>query len=343
LLKVDKELAHGLILHLEPVIYRLQYNLPILNDCLEEILEEHAEVYRSARLGVAEMEKELGVPVPPEEIGFLAMYLKAALNRLRIHDRNSHPVVILGDGIRAKTSLLKARLEYELPTLDVIAVFNSYQLDQSILDRAELVLSLIPSEVAGVTCMQVSPFLDPVEKRQIQTWINEQEEKSRKLAFGPHDKPDLVDLLLPQNIQFAASEEDWRAVVSKASQPLIKSGEIEPEYIAGMIKIIEDYGPYMILAPGVIVLHARPVDGVNNVCLSTLILRQPVPFSQEESGQIDIAFVLGAIDDDSHLNALFQLNNLLSQREFTSALRTASKPADVLRAIWSYSSLVDIQ
>ena len=335
LLRVDDELLTGLAMHLKPVIYRLRYGLPIVNSSLVEVVQNFPEVYETAKASVAMMEETIGHPVQEEEIGFIAMYLAAALNRLRTRDKNSHSVIILGDGIRAKTNFLKARLEYEFPTMRVMEVLSDLPEDLEVLTKAELVLSMLPVEIANLPIITTSPFLTSTEKRAIQSWIAEKEEKNRQQVSTTQRKPDLVDVFLPQNIVFRSSVSNWHEAVRLASQPLVQNGMILSQYTNAMIKIIEDYGPYMVLSPGVILLHARPTDGVQEVCLSALILDHGVAFT-EESGAIDIAFVLGALDDTHHINVLAQLSSLIYQPEFLAALRAASKPADVLRAVWNY-------
>lgn len=340
LLHVDEELLSGLAVHLKPVIYRIRYGLPIVNTTLDDICQKYPEVFRTAKAGVASMEMDLGRPVQDEEIGFIAMYLAAALNRLRTRDKNSHSVIVLGDGIRAKATYLKARLEYEFPMLRVVEVLSDLPEVMEQLNDAELVLSLIPTEIPNLPVLTVSPFLTSAEKRTIQAWISEKEEQSRRQYSITSRKPDLVDVFLPQNISFRQSVSSWRDAVRLASQPLLQAGMIQTEYTQAMIKIIEDYGPYMILSPGIILLHARPTDGVNEVCLSVLLLEKGVNFS-ETSGLIDIAFVLGALDDTHHLNVLSQLTALVYQPEFVDALRKSTKPSDVLRAVWNCANPVD--
>lgn len=340
LLQVDQELALALVRHLKPVVHRLRYNLPILNSNLEDIQRYYPEVYRSAKAGVEVIERTLGRAVPPEEIGYIAMYLAASLNRLRTKDRSRHPVVIIGDGIRAKMAFLKARLEYEFPTLEVIGMVSGYATNNRLLEQAELVLSVIPNDVVEVTCMQVSPFLEAEDRRKIQNWISEKEERFRMNMARPTESAHLIDLLQPRTILLEHSVTEWRELVRMASAPLIELGNISSSYTDAMIKIIEDYGPYMMLAPGVIVLHARPVDGVKSLCLSMLVLRQGVVID-EKFGEIDIAFVLGAVDDHAHLNALFELNNVLQSEAFLAELRKSSNPADILRAIWTHATFIE--
>ncbi len=338
LLRVDQELLTSLAMHLKPVIHRIRYGLPIVNDCLEEVQRTYPEVYRSAKDGLKLIEKDLAQPIPEEEVGFIAMYLAAALNRLRTKDRTRHSVIILGDGIRAKSIFLRARLGYEFPNLDVIEVLNGLPENMDSLTRAELVLSLVSFEFPGLSIIEVSPFLNNLEKRAIRNWITDYEEKNRRQFINLDGrKPDLVDVFLPQNIIFRSSVKTWGEAVQVASQPLIDCGMILPSYTRGMIKIIEDYGPYMVIAPGSILLHARPIDGVNQVCLGVMILEEGIEFG-ETSGKIDIAFVLGAVDDTHHLNVLYQLTALVYEEGFMEALRNSKRPADVLRAVWNFSN-----
>lgn len=339
LLWVDHDLLTSLARHLKPVIHRIRYNLPIVNHNADEVRHAFPEVYRSARAAVWMIERDLGKPVSHEELGYLTLYLAAALNRLRTRDRQNHRVVLLGDGVRAKALYLKSRLEFEFPNLEVTAIRSGNTIEPELLAETDLILSMIPNltpDTGDVPIIVTSPFLRPAEKRLLQNWISEREQQLHRIVPRPAESPTLVDLLTPQTIAFAPRAGSWQQVVELASQPLLEIGAIRPQYCTAMIKVIEEYGPYMVLAPGVIMLHARPVDGVNQLCLSMLRLDQGVPFD-EETGPIDIAFVLGATDDHSHIDALLQLSQLIEQPAFCEALRRAQRPADVLRAIWTYS------
>lgn len=343
LLKIDQELIEGLAAHLDSVIYRLRFNLPIRNSQLEAIKKTYPEVYRSAEKGVVLLEKELGMPIPPNETGFLAMYLAAALERLRTARGIRRSVIVINDGVRAPTALLKARLEFEFPSLDVVAVYNNFDWDSQDFPRAELILSLIPIEKQLIPTIQITSFLDRNDIEQIQQWLFNKEVLERRAGISKAENPSLVDLLdLPDILWDVEHVADWRQAVILSSQPLTRSDKIEPRYIEAMIEIIEEYGPYMILAPGVILLHAKPTDGVNTLCLGLMKLSQGVNFGAPELDPMDLIFVLGAVDNQAHLNALFQLNALIEMPAFLGDLRRASSPSDALRTIWRYLPAITI-
>ena len=53
---------------------------------------------------------------------------------------------------------------------------------------------------------------------------------------------------------------DWRAAIKAACQPLLDAGAIEERYVQRCIEIVQAQGPYIVLAPGLALAHARPED-----------------------------------------------------------------------------------
>ena len=211
---------------------------------------------------------------------------------------------------------------------------------QSIFEACNLVLSLVPGVDVPCPVIEVSPFLEQNEIRTLQNWIIEYEEKSRESLLTPTKMPDLIDLLHPENIILDAKAESWEDVIRLASRPLQAQKLINASFSDAMIRITEEYGPYTTLAPGVLLLNARPNDGVNKLCMSMLILDHPVDFCG--SSNISIAFVLGALDNHSHLNALYQLSKICEKDSFLTTLRNCKRTSEVLRAIWFYSSDISL-
>jgi mannitol/fructose-specific phosphotransferase system IIA component (Ntr-type) len=46
--------------------------------------------------------------------------------------------------------------------------------------------------------------------------------------------------------------------------------------------------------------------------------------------------VLGATDDNSHLNALFQLNEMVQIPKFMKEIREADKPSEIIHQLWEW-------
>jgi mannitol/fructose-specific phosphotransferase system IIA component (Ntr-type) len=100
-----------------------------------------------------------------------------------------------------------------------------------------------------------------------------------------------------------------------------------------MKKTIRDLGPYVVVAPGIALLHARPEGNVKRICMSLLTLEPSIPFGHPENDPVDIAVALGGVDEESHIQALAQLAELLSDDATVARIRAAVEVADVLAIV----------
>lgn len=337
MLKIDETLFQELKNHLDYSLFRLNYHIPIRNSYLNAIKEKYPKVYRVAESSIFIIENELSVQIPEEEVGFIAMYLLSALERLRTVEDSHLSVIIANDGVRAKSSLLKSRLEYEFPNLRVARTINSLDTASSNDLKGDLIISTIPIEDSKLPVIEVQPLLEIDDIKSIQRWVTEINQSKRKQNLRSFDQQNsLVDLLKLTHITFSSSVNSWREIVTLTSQPLINSRAIQDNYISAMIEVIEKHGFYMYMGSGVLLLHAKPTDGVNQLCISMLKLEQPFKSINDTPPDIDIIFVLGAVDDNSHLTALFQLNELIQYPEFMNSIRNTNKSSEVANILWQW-------
>jgi mannitol/fructose-specific phosphotransferase system IIA component (Ntr-type) len=337
MIKIDESLLNELANHLDYAIFRLQHNIPIRNPYLKYLREKHSQIYRIAESSAFIVENEINNSLPPDEIGFITMYLLSALERLRTEDDYRLTAVIANDGVRSKSSLLRSRLEVEFPGLKITRVINNFQnINQEDID-GEIIISTVPVADAPVPVIEVSPFLELEDIKNIQRWVTEKNQVRRRRNFDSLDQNNtLVDLIRLPLVVLEERADNWRQIVSFASQPLIASGAIQPRYTDAMINLIENHGFYMYMGSGVLLLHAKPTDGVNQLCVSLLKLAQPFHFVDNRIPDIDLIFVLGATDDNSHLTALFQLNELIQFPLFMQAIRSAASPQEIIQVLWQW-------
>ena len=90
----------------------------------------------------------------------------------------------------------------------------------------------------------------------------------------------LHELITRETIVLKEEVRNWKEAIQYASEPLLKKGWIEPEYVKAMIHIIETLGPYVVLTPHVAIAHARPDAGVNRLSMSLLRLKKSVSFGR---------------------------------------------------------------
>ena len=75
---------------------------------------------------------------------------------------------------------------------------------------------------------------------------------------------------------------DWQEAVHLTGQLLVDKGSVAPSYVDAMERVLRDLGPYAVIAPGIVLLHARPqawsprtVHGVGHALHSRQLRSQP--------------------------------------------------------------------
>ncbi len=126
---------------------------------------------------------------------------------------------------------------------------------------------------------------------------------------------------------------DWEDATESVGKLLVAAGKIKPDYIMAMKRVLKEMGPYAVIAPGIVLLHARPEDGVIEPCLGLITLIDPVPFGHSENDPVDLVFALGAVDKQAHISALQQLAEMLGDSVKLQEIRSASNDSSLLKIL----------
>lgn len=146
---------------------------------------------------------------------------------------------------------------------------------------------------------------------------------------------DIKDILNQERIRVGVGVADWQEAIREVGKLLVESGGVEESYIDGMIKTANDLGPYIVIAPGLAIPHARPEDGVLQNSMAVLSLAEPVSFGHEENDPVHVLIAFAATDNTQHVSALTQMAEILSIPERLEALKEAKTDQEVLDVMWS--------
>ncbi|MVB09713.1 Phosphoenolpyruvate-dependent sugar phosphotransferase system, EIIA 2 [Caprobacter fermentans] len=133
----------------------------------------------------------------------------------------------------------------------------------------------------------------------------------------------IKELINEDSVEINAEVKNWREAVQKSGLILEKCGKVEHRYTEAMVENVEHAGPYIVIAPGIAMPHARSEQGVKEIGISLLLLKTPVNFGNPENDPVKIVVALSAKDSSSHLDTLAELMELLGDKTFVSM---ADKP-----------------
>ena len=112
--------------------------------------------------------------------------------------------------------------------------------------------------------------------------------------------------------------ETWPEAVTAAGDLLVEAGHVKPSYVASMIRVVEELGPYIVLIDGVALAHAAPGEEVLANSISLAVLEESVDFG---SGKlVKAVFAMAAKDHDSHIEALGALAEFLADEQNRNTL-----------------------
>ncbi len=132
-------------------------------------------------------------------------------------------------------------------------------------------------------------------------------------------------------IVIGADTDDWRAAVTLAADALAASGAAKPEYAREMIRMIEEHGPYVVIAPGLALAHARPGPEVLADGISIVTLREPVSFGHPYNDPVRVVLGLAIATPDEHLAAVAAVANVFNDSSAIADLAVARSAAEVQR------------
>ena len=142
-------------------------------------------------------------------------------------------------------------------------------------------------------------------------------------------------ILAESAIIVGAEAEDWRAAVRLAGRALTLSGAARPGYADEMIRMIDEHGPYVVIAPGLALAHARPGPNALADGLAVVTLAAPVSFGHPHNDPVSVVLGLAIKSADTHIETVAELANLFNDSSVIARLAAAVSVAEVLEIMGS--------
>jgi mannitol/fructose-specific phosphotransferase system IIA component (Ntr-type) len=133
----------------------------------------------------------------------------------------------------------------------------------------------------------------------------------------------ISDFITEDRIRLQVEAANWQEAVTASGRLLVHAGICEPRYIQAMIDAVEKLGPYMVLAPGIALAHARPEDGALQVGMAILTLSTPVNFGSPENDPVRLVIAFCGVDHHSHIEMLQELAIFLEDESNQELLMSA--------------------
>jgi mannitol operon transcriptional antiterminator len=359
-------LYNHLVFLLRPLVYRVKNGIKIKNPLLPEIRRQYPILFNAVKKNTGEIEKLIGAPISEDELAYITIHF-ASIMEPRWHIQNPRPnVLLVCDAGIGTSNLLMAKITsmYEVNVVDIVTYD---QLENALVNhQADYILSTAQISHDRVPVIKVSPLISERDKALLNPHF--QPKFTRQLDFDQlmsilernctiRDRDQLIkdlseayplftdkngqkeddkmlkDVVDQEMIELDFPARDWEEAVRRTGLLLKKGGCIEDRYIESMVRVVKSMGAYIVIGKGIALPHSRSTEGARKVGISFLRLAEPIAFGHPENDPVDLLFGLASVDNKSHIHALRDLTQVLTDANKVEKLRAASSKEEVLAVL----------
>ncbi|MGX2945800.1 BglG family transcription antiterminator [Enterococcus alishanensis] len=363
-----RELLMNLFYHLVPAYFRIRNGFYLPNVLIENIQMEYAEIYRFTKEALLPLEKLAEREIPEEEVGFFSILFGGEVARQKEEavQEEIRGLIVCPNGI-SSSLILQTELNKMFPTIHFKASNSVDQLQSISEESYDVIFSTINIE-SNKQVYVVKPLMSQLEKNQLINRVQQEllipgfslpsakeivdallpyieikkgvtkeklykvlnKKMNRMIEKKEDRRPMLTELITEDMIQISDQPLGWEEAIRLTAEPLLEKEKIEESYITAMIDKVKQYGPFIHIGKGIALPHARPEDGVKEIGMSLLKVKEPVLLVDDEKHAIQLFVCLAAVDNEAHLRALSSLTKLLSDKENLEALLNAETKEEIL-------------
>jgi PTS system ascorbate-specific IIA component len=146
--------------------------------------------------------------------------------------------------------------------------------------------------------------------------------------------PDLSEA----SVTLLADAGDWREAIRVAGALLSGTGATDAAYTQRMIDVVEEFGAYVVIAPGLALAHARPGADVHEDALVVATLAAPVRFGHPHNDPVSVVLGLAVTTAESHVGWVAEIANVFNDETAIPRLAAATT-VDEVRAVFGAAPL----
>jgi transcriptional antiterminator len=276
----DHTLFTGLALHLRTTVRRLEHGLSLRNPLLNEIKEKFPSIFGASWATSILFEKNFGIRITEEEIGYLTIHIGAALERMKSPAR---AIVVCSSGI-GTSQLVVSRLEKRIKNLEIVAVSSVHDVEKYKKEDYDFIISTIPFKYPGKPVIYADVFITDDNIRTINQYIANFKGKAKKIqkeAGSPEKNLFDKDFLFSE-----LNLENKDEIIKYMGIKLIEAGFVDKRFIESAL--MREKITSTAVGIGVAIPHGE-TRYVKKSVIACAVLEKPVDWS---GCNVDIVFLL---------------------------------------------------
>lgn len=371
-LSKDKALLDGIVNHLKPTIHRLKNDISLDNSILKDFLNLYRPVFEATKNSLLPLEEFIDISVSDDEVAFLGIHFKAALDRNFKESKVKKDVlVVCGSGYG--TSKLVAQQVKESFDVNIKNIIPYHRLETMDLEDVDVVITTLDIKDEGIEkpVVSINTFLGDDDfkkleaagllKKRTKVYLSDLVEVYKKNGTIEDEKSFILDLkkllgetlidnipvispslseLLRDNILLKAGRCSWEDAIRISGEMLVEDSACTYNYIDETIDKIREFGSYMVTDGKLAIPHSRNENTILKTAISLVTFEEDIVFPNNTPVRTVLMF--SSADGSEHLEALSNFMDLCMNHRFLKKLEddiSVKKVKDTIRKYEFLSSL----
>ncbi|MDR2938799.1 MAG: PTS sugar transporter subunit IIA [Clostridiales bacterium] len=147
----------------------------------------------------------------------------------------------------------------------------------------------------------------------------------------------LRELVEKKRTLFIDKANSWEDAIHQSCKTLLYSGVIGENYADEIIRCINEYGPYIVIMPGIAIPHSQE-NATGGTGIGFMKVGQRVIFDEcDPDKYANLFFTLATTDPEAHLKNMRTLSNILTNEALIEDLHKARSDDDLLLIAKKYN------
>lgn len=370
-LSKDKVLLKGIVNHLKPTIHRLKNRQVLENSILKDFLKLYRPIFIGTKKSIRPLKDFINLEITEDEIAFLAIHFKAALDRAdKLENRKNSILIVCSSGYG--TSKLLSQQINENFSVNIVGVIPFYKLKDYNLADVDLIVGTINIDEFEFQkpCITINPILSRedigllenigLSKRKNKIFLSDILEIFRRSGVIKNENTLIKDLSSLMNeilindihenepklsemieeVLLDVECNSWEEAIKMSGKIMVENKICDMTYIDSIIERVKEFGPYMVMSNRVALPHSKNIGNVFKSKMVLMNFRDYILFPEETPVKTMLVFT--SQDENAHLDALSNFLDLVNNYKFLEKLENNPSKKKVIDIIKKYEFLSNL-
>lgn len=285
----------GIVLHLQNLLERINYKIGVSNVCLAEIKKNYPLVFEVGVFVGSIIEEYVNSPVSEDEIGFLAIHIGAAYDRLNI--KSFYHAVLIQPNSSTLSDICKDKIAEHFGERIVVDTVLSYY-EAPVIERLhpDLIITTIAlTHKLNIPTVHISMFVNTSDEYKIFQAITELDKKHYRMEFDKSIRGLILDDYYFYNLDCSSYEN----VIEYLCDKMYEGGRVEESFKESTFE--RENMAYTSFSYGYAIPHALNYSAVKST-MGIAILKKPVQWG---GYQVRLVLLLAIREDERDLLKIF--------------------------------------